>query len=719
MKKPISKRVIIFAATAFVVIAAVCLCLLFWGKAEPSAQLQVPTLTLQEDFSVLCNGTEDATGYYYTVSRNGEEKFDYGVLTKDGKMLIGPYEESGFYVIQVQAIRGMERSAFSQPVTFTVHGIQLPESALFQVVGRGYCFAGQDYTFTLQLSANTTGKPVVTANGTPVEEQGGYYVIKGVSQDLVIAVSGIEKDPEGTTPPVTEPPVTQPPVIDPPVTEPPVTDPPVTEPEIPENERFLIDSASSCITADPVKGTLHYDGSIKDTEVFFAASEDRACATSWEMTGTITKANKDSSLFLSFGVRNNTGKEMWFCLLDDSMALQRYWNWWDTKQPNDSTYVQYNLAGSDFFWHRNPVLHYKLVLKDDVLQVYFGNNSQALSLAWYLPLTESKYGGFAAGTAYQIGINTVDPLVMTISDVRVKVSGAAGFKLDELFLRDPYILESNGTYYLYGTRAFGKFEVYTSKDLDTWYYGGICFEGGSGFWGNDTTNSEQAYWAPEVHAYKGAYYMFATFTKPGTQHQQATTILRSDSPLGPFQEWSEGFITPNDHSCLDGTLYVENGVPYLIYAHEWQCTCKSSGIGSMAYIQLSADLKNTVGEPTEWFSAEEYTDYSRLEMLLGKRNTTVTDGPAVYEVDGQKYLLWSTSLDGTYIQIATKFGYIGEDIHVKNSSCKLYATDGGHGMIFTGADGNAYLVLHTPNSGETRPMLLIVEHKDGKLILKP
>ncbi len=798
MKKKYYIAAVIVTTALIVIAVSLSLCLL------PNGEFQVPELILQDDFSVTCKEIEGADGYYYIVSRTGRE-YDQGVLTKTGRMTIGPFEEGGSYAVKAQALYGEKRSAFSEEIYITVYDVQLPQSDLFTVVGRPCYYQNQDYSFSVQVNEGASGTPVVLVNGEvinsadenyvltapgenlvisvegitseayaavtlPAQQVGytihaqahakigerytftveldpdyseskigvringellkptspGCYTVDGVSGDFSISVEGVrenERIPEDTLPPQdqggqTQPPATQPPATQPPATQPPATQPPAVNPEIPVNERLIIDSASASITADPVLGTLNYDGSVHDTELFFSASENRACAVNWEMSGTITKANKANSLFLSFGVRDEAGKDKWFCLLDDSMALQRYWNWWDTKQTNDGVNLRFNQAGSDFFYNRNAVLHYRIVLADDVLQVYFGNDSRALSLAWNLPLTNSLYGGFTAGSAYQIGINTVDPAVMTISNVRVTASGFVGLSLDDLFVRDPYILQANGSYYLYGTKYFGKFVVYTSDNLQTWYYGGVCFAGASDFWGNDTSNSEQAYWAPEVHAYNGAYYMFATFTRAGTQNQQATAILKSDSPVGPFVQWSNGPITPSGHSCLDGTLYIENGVPYLIYAHEWQCTCKGDGIGSMGYIQLSADLKTTVGSPAEWFDADEYTNYSYLEQLFGKENTGVTDGPFVYEANGQKYLLWSTTLDGTYIQVATKFSYIGENINVKNSSSKLYTADGGHGMIFTGADDNAYLVLHTPNSGDTRAVVYYVINTDGTLTLR-
>ena len=86
-------------------------------------------------------------------------------------------------------------------------------------------------------------------------------------------------------------------------------------------------------------------------------------------------------------------------------------------------------------------------------------------------------------------------------------------KLSDINIRDPFVLVENGTYYLYGTRAkdFGRhtggFDVYLSKDLETWSDPLPVFDSAS-YGLNREVN-----WAPEVHKYKNNYFLFATFTQ--------------------------------------------------------------------------------------------------------------------------------------------------------------------------------------------------------------
>jgi len=504
-------------------------------------------------------------------------------------------------------------------------------------------------------------------------------------------------------------------------------------------DTMYIASKSENLTADVLGGKIasNYDPATTDatnTEVYFAANGAGGYAKTWEMSGTMTKLEASDNFYLSFGVRNAAGRSQWFCIRDAGLSRQRYYNWADTYEKANGETVFFNQAACSFYWKESNVgsdkLYYKLALDGDILKVYFGSDYYAMHLAWELPLTEDLWGDFVPGDYYQLGITTVDPCAFEITNIKVKADNVSNapaklHKVENLQIRDPYILVDNGTYYMYGTRSFGKLDVFTSTDLGVWTELAPAFAGGSDFWGNAAGSSDvegklAAYWAPEVFAYEDAYYMFATFTKDEeAMNQQAVVILKSDSPAGPFTVWSEdargykGAVTPADHSCIDGTLYIENGVPYMIYVHQHQCKAEgcNDGMGSMAYVQLTADLKSTVGEYIECFDA---SDLDWISTVTGHA-PTVTDGPEVYTApDGQKYLLWSTHWDGDYCQIASKFDTLSESelfTAVVRKSTKIFPdtsegtdveVDGGHGMIFTDLNGQDVLVLHAPNAGSER-----------------
>ena len=141
-------------------------------------------------------------------------------------------------------------------------------------------------------------------------------------------------------------------------------------------------------------------------------------------------------------------------------------------------------------------------------------------------------------------------------------------KLCDINIRDPFVLVSDDKYYLYGTRgptcwgAADGFDVYVSTDMESWSEPLVCFRNDGSFW------ADRNYWAPEVYAYGGNFYMFASFKS--ASRRRGTAILRAESPIGPFIPHSEGCVTPADQECLDGTFYVSPaGKPYMVFCHEW------------------------------------------------------------------------------------------------------------------------------------------------------
>ncbi|MCR5485602.1 MAG: glycoside hydrolase family 43 protein [Clostridiales bacterium] len=265
-------------------------------------------------------------------------------------------------------------------------------------------------------------------------------------------------------------------------------------------------------------------------------------------------------------------------------------------------------------------------------------------------------------------------------------------KLDKINIRDPFVLIENDIYYLYGSRAknfgqnVGGFDVYTSRDLTEWSRPVECFD-------SKAANMNRcANWAPEVHKYNGSYYMFATFTRPNDL--RGTYILKADSPTGPFHPHSDGAVTPDEWECLDGTFYIENGKPYMVFCHEHTQIIN----GTVCYRPLSDDLKRAAGDPVTLFHA---SDPFYIEKAEDDRHY-VTDGPFMYKTKtGVLLMIWSTFINGKYAECVVRFkGGIDSDFE---HLAPLIDDDGGHGMIFS-FNGEPMLTLHSPNtSGKERP----------------
>ena len=273
-------------------------------------------------------------------------------------------------------------------------------------------------------------------------------------------------------------------------------------------------------------------------------------------------------------------------------------------------------------------------------------------------------------------------------------------------LRDPCILLENGVYYAYGT-------------------GWVCYKNTSGsldgeweFLGQVAVAPDHAtkcFWAPEVHKYKGSFYMITTYFSSKNNHR-GCTVMKADRPEGPFTEISNGQITPSDWDSIDGTFYVdEDGQPWMIFVHEWTST--DDGIGRMAAAKLSDDLTHFISEPIELFRADDPV----------WTNERVTDGCWMYRCkSGALLMIWSNFCrEGYCVGIARSDngkvdGKWSQDERLLYSKSMSGEYDGGHGVIFRALDGKTYLSIHSPNSPASgrkeTPIFVAIREENDTLV---
>ncbi|MDR3194184.1 MAG: glycoside hydrolase family 43 protein [Tannerella sp.] len=297
-------------------------------------------------------------------------------------------------------------------------------------------------------------------------------------------------------------------------------------------------------------------------------------------------------------------------------------------------------------------------------------------------------------------------------------------KISDIYIRDPFIVPDarQGIYYMYGSssqpgrdgRTIGGVAVYKSRDLKTWEGPQQVFTVPEENW------ITGAVWAPEVHVYNGKYYLFATlnsdiewkkkqenwpaFTFRGTQ------IFYADVPEGPFLPFDHVPHTPMDYMALDGTLWVEEGTPYMVFCHEWVQTVD----GTMDVMALKSDLSAPAGKPASLFCA------SSAPWAPEGRKSYVTDGCFVYRTQSGKLLMiWSGfSQKGYAVGIAESVtGKITGPW--KQHPEPLFDQDGGHGMIFKTFEGKLCIVFHQPNGGGAeRAHIFELEDTGHSLLVK-
>ncbi len=290
---------------------------------------------------------------------------------------------------------------------------------------------------------------------------------------------------------------------------------------------------------------------------------------------------------------------------------------------------------------------------------------------------------------------------------------AAPIAIDDLAVHDPFILadKATRTYYLYGgyrvtepslqgkATAAGV-KAYTSKDLIHWEEPRIVYQMDGSFWADRNASP----WAPEVHAYRGKFYLFTTFHEwdqaaPAVNgdrevKRRGSQILVADSPLGPFAPLRNRPTTPDADFTLDGTLWVENGKPHMVYCHEWL----QPGGGTFEAVPLTDDLAEATARPFVLFAAKDAAWARSDNSYRGKETgNAVSDGVWLHRTrKGKLLMLWSSW---------TKSRAYGEGIAVSESGTlhgpwrqavdePILQDDRGHGMIFEDFDGRLIHCLH-------------------------
>jgi len=289
---------------------------------------------------------------------------------------------------------------------------------------------------------------------------------------------------------------------------------------------------------------------------------------------------------------------------------------------------------------------------------------------------------------------------------------AAETNIDDLAVHDPFILadKATKTYYIYGgyrttdpalkgqVKNAGV-KVWTSKDLVHWEGPKAVYEMADDFW----ADKDASPWAPEVHAWKGKYYLFTTFHqwdrsqpeqgKDRAVKRRGSQILVADGPLGPFKPLRNHATTPENDFTLDGTLWVEDGKPWMVYCHEWI----QDGGGTVEAVPLSDDLAEATGKPVVLFAAKD-APWARTDNTWRGENThrAVSDGVFLHRTRGGRLIMLLSSW--------TKSRAYGEGLVVsesgklagpwKQSAEPVLQDDRGHGMIFEDFDGRLIHCLH-------------------------
>jgi len=292
-------------------------------------------------------------------------------------------------------------------------------------------------------------------------------------------------------------------------------------------------------------------------------------------------------------------------------------------------------------------------------------------------------------------------------------------RLGDIRLSDPFILADAQTnsYYMTGTGG----QLWKSSDLEWWTGPYDVVQHDPDSW----MGEEPMIWAAEIHAYKGRYYFFATFTnrdvvidtvRGNAIERRACHVLVSDHPEGPYVPFGEETYLPAGMPTLDATLWIEEEVPYMLYCHEWL----QNWNGTVEMVEMKADLSGTVGDAKVLFRAMD-SPWSRERNEQGDEiPNKVTDGPWVFRTKtGKLGMLWTSWIHDVYTQgvAYSESGTLaGPWIQ---EQAPLTPPDFGHGMMFRTFSGELLMVLHSHREEEGRyirhPRLFKVDDSGDKI----
>lgn len=191
----------------------------------------------------------------------------------------------------------------------------------------------------------------------------------------------------------------------------------------------------------------------------------------------------------------------------------------------------------------------------------------------------------------------------------------------ELLLADPFVLEDNGTYYIYGTSARDGIVVYCSKDLKKWE--GPCGATNGLALHKDNSWGEHGFWAPEVYKVGDKYVM--TYSV-----EEHIAYAESDSPKGPFVNSAKTSYL--EEKGIDSHIFIDDdGQAYMFWV-------RFDGGNVIFSAKMSKDLHSI-----DMNTVQRIIDVQdgTWEKTPAKPVANVAEGPFVIKHKGLYYLTYS------------------------------------------------------------------------------
>lgn len=277
------------------------------------------------------------------------------------------------------------------------------------------------------------------------------------------------------------------------------------------------------------------------------------------------------------------------------------------------------------------------------------------------------------------------------------------------YFADPFVFPWEGIYYAYGTgrEVNGRvFEVLKSEDLVHWTsLGGAIEPRGSSFY--------EDWWAPEVAAWKGTFYMYHSVGIGDRAHKLRVAV--AEQPYGPFIGLAR-VLTRNELFAIDPHPFRDDdGSMYMYYARDF---LQGERVGTALVVDRMLDMLTLEGKPrTVLRATADWQLFRQNRPMYGSIYDWYTlEGPFVVKRDGRYYCFYSGGAwqEPNYgVSYAVADSPLGPFVEEKGDEPKVLKSvpdkvvGPGHSSIVAGPDGNDYIVYHAWNLERTMRRLCI------------
>jgi GH43 family beta-xylosidase len=264
---------------------------------------------------------------------------------------------------------------------------------------------------------------------------------------------------------------------------------------------------------------------------------------------------------------------------------------------------------------------------------------------------------------------------------------------------DPFVIQHNGTYYLFGTNASNEgFKCWESTDLVHWAEKGWAYRETDDSW------AKSHYWAPEVEFFQGKFYMtYSAMNKTSDPPRLLIALAVSDKPEGPYRDVHAPWLDFG-YSAIDGHIFVDDdGEPYLYFSRNGVQDGYSFGI--MYGVALADDLSKPIGEPVKLMEADQ--PWEKVRYAENRCN----EGAFVLKHGGRYCMTYSANHTGFPhygIGYATADKPLGPWVKAKENPIAATNVDigvsgPGHSCITRSPDGTEMFIVYHTHADAQKP----------------